>query len=611
MPKYGNNSGTIISLMFFCKILLITYLLKLSEVLASRPNIVLFMADDLPADLIPPSLPKSTPLYDLFAEFNTNFIEKSTTFNGYTVHPVCGPSRYSILFGRTTLKGQIDRFFEEPRESDPLQKSIFRFAKEQDYITKVIGKIFHDANPLEFTEDLGTKNDTTNNLLIMPEGANGECKSRMLYCILATKKSRDYKIANAAISWIQSYLNTEQKNPFFLGVGFHRPHIPFTTDIKTLTRIRKALKNTPITSRLNFFYKNKYDFAKNEAISYWHNNTISNFLPLEMDPDMFDAERLEKSDYFYAAIKPGESKINKKGKTINQLGPGKYGGIMSAYKNKAFITNLETYVRASTLTMIDQFMRVFNFIEKEGLLYNTYIIFQSDHGQNFFTRDLFTKNSPDERTLRVPLIIYDPLKKLPAGYHLEKPISTINIAKTICEIIGSNCKDQSSIDLDGSSIFQLIKTPTQSREYVLTFYPRCQPKNTIQDDPCTYFQSNNGSTALIRMLIVVHWLNNKGIQEVYATSCNYEVNYSHFGPTSTSPDAKYMQLYRSEDAYWHKDYKRTMVKDVCTEIYHYRYEIDSIMQNLLFSTDKLAQQERDLVKEYISSEISKQQKLKI
>jgi arylsulfatase A-like enzyme len=171
----------------------------------------------------------------------------------YCQYPVCNPSRTSFLTGkRPDTTGILDNgtVFRARLLDVVTLPQLFR---QNGYFTAGLGKIFHlglDASgkPAPF-QDAKSWIDCRN-FEATPTGQRGEGRSltggqvawcRWLAADGSDEDQPDGQIAAEAVRLIE----TDRKEPFFLGVGFHKPHDPFHAprkyfDLYPLDQIRLA-----------------------------------------------------------------------------------------------------------------------------------------------------------------------------------------------------------------------------------------------------------------------------------------------------------------------------------------------------------------------------------
>lgn len=145
--------------------------------------------------------------------------------NAHCQAPICTPSRSSLLSGK--LPSTTGLYFLEPfyHQAETLRETVSlpQYFRSHGYYSIGVGKIFHQGDsPGAFDEYGGTFGSY---------GPNP--KQKISYPIghpnwdwgiypEADSLMPDYKIAN----WAVQQLGRKYDKPFFLAVGFYRPHVP-------------------------------------------------------------------------------------------------------------------------------------------------------------------------------------------------------------------------------------------------------------------------------------------------------------------------------------------------------------------------------------------------
>ena len=197
----------------------------------SRKNVLFIVADDMRPDLgcYAESHPgfnspeMSTPNIDAFAATSILF-EKA-----YVQQALCSPSRTSFLTSRrpdTTRVMDISTYF---RESGGNFKTLPQFFKESGYNSVGMGKIFHsgaasggDNDGYSWSDDWAYYN-----------GLNSyRGYENTSYAVgeedIIENPLQDTLIAHKAISDLSTLASeAESGKPFFLAVGFRKPHLPW------------------------------------------------------------------------------------------------------------------------------------------------------------------------------------------------------------------------------------------------------------------------------------------------------------------------------------------------------------------------------------------------
>ncbi len=198
----------------------------------ARPNIVLFLADDLGyGDLGCYGHPTiQTPNLDAFAKQGVRLTQC------YAACPVCSPSRSALLTGRTPYRNGVYTWIQAGSEVHLRTSEITlpKLLKEKGYSTCHVGKWhlngkFNDPSqpqPSDHGYDwwLATQNNAApshknpNNFV-----RNGKPVGKM-------EGYSSLLVVDEAIRWLKDQRNPSQ--PFFLAVWTHEPHLPIESDPK-------------------------------------------------------------------------------------------------------------------------------------------------------------------------------------------------------------------------------------------------------------------------------------------------------------------------------------------------------------------------------------------
>ena len=326
-------------------------------------NVLFIIADDLTATAVS-SYENGlcqTPNIDGLAA------ESVVYSKAYAQYPVCGPSRASIMSGyypnATTTFGYVSG-----RENiGPDRETLPQLFKNNGYYTARVSKIYHmgvpidiengtdgEDDPASWTEKFNSKGPEwkAKGFAELVQGnpkGNIERKGGNVMTIVQAEggdlEHSDGRTAQKASELIRKHKN----KPFFLAVGFVRPHVPFV-----------APKS----------YFDPYPFAKI-------------VLPKKMDNDWDD---IPKRGINYVTSVNGQMSLEQQQKAI------------AAYY-------------ASVSYMDVQVGKVLQTLKEEGLEENTIVVFTSDHGFHLGEHDFWMKVSLHEESVKVPMMIKVPGKK--------------------------------------------------------------------------------------------------------------------------------------------------------------------------------------------------------
>jgi iduronate 2-sulfatase len=171
----------------------------------------------------------------------------------YCQYPFCNPSRASLLTGLRPDTTQVLDNTVNFRKHLPEVVTLPQLFRQHGYFTASLGKIFHRGLTME--EVRGEMDDTkswdvTRYFQTTPLGNKGEGRNltgghlswcRWLAAAGSDEDQPDGQIAAAAVR----LLETHRDQPFFLGVGFHKPHDPFIApkryfDLYPLAKLKLA-----------------------------------------------------------------------------------------------------------------------------------------------------------------------------------------------------------------------------------------------------------------------------------------------------------------------------------------------------------------------------------
>jgi len=342
---------------------LIALALKTSAQNEKRPNVLFIISDDLTATSISAygNSACSTPNIDRLATEGVRYAR------AYCQYPVCGPSRASFMFGYYPSATKTYGYVSGRQNVGPDRKSWAQLFKEKGYYTARVSKIFHMGtkdwiNGTNGTDDEVSWTERFNSS--DPEwNAEGEGElvqknpygleppkqgNNLMSIVKAEGNDLDYcdgKTAQKASELIRKH----KGKPFFLAVGFIRPHVPFV--------VPKA-----------YFEPYPYRLM---------------VLPPKVEGDWDD---IPASGINYVT-------------SVN--------GMMSEEQEKKAIT---AYY-ASVSYMDAQLGKILRTLKEEGLEDNTIVIFTSDNGYHLGEHRFWMKVSLHEESARVPLIIKVPGKK--------------------------------------------------------------------------------------------------------------------------------------------------------------------------------------------------------
>lgn len=373
---------------------------------AERMNVLFIAADDLNCSLgCYGNEDVSSPHLDRLAAEGTLFRK------AYCQQAVCNPSRASLMTGLRPDTIKVWDLRTDFRTTVPNAITLPQHFKNNGYFTRCIGKMFHNMGDLDDEPswsvpsmlNAGRHSDT---YALLPAGAKpGSKHGAFERGDLPDETYRDGKIAELA----SQQLREMGDQPFFLAVGFWRPHLPFLAPQK---------------------YWDRYD---RDAL-----NLPERFAPPSQVPDVALHDSRELKGY-------GPDPLNMSDEERRELWHGYYAGI--------------SY-------MDEQVGKLLKTLDETGLRKNTIVVFWSDHGFHLGQHSLWCKTSCFELDARVPLLISVP--ELPIGQQTDSIAELIDLYPTL-----ANLCELPDPEVQGKSLVPVLRDASaEVKEFAITQHPR-------------------------------------------------------------------------------------------------------------------------------------------
>jgi arylsulfatase A-like enzyme len=162
-----------------------------------------------------------TPNYDRLSRMGTSFTR------AYCASPVCNPSRTALMSGLRPSTSSVYENNVDFRPIIPPAKMLTTAFREAGYHVHGAGKIYHEAyrRREEWDDYLEKERGDPRPAADRSEGVGG-IKFAPLDC--RDDELSDWGIADYGIASLQR----KHDKPFFLAVGFHKPHMPWNVPRK-------------------------------------------------------------------------------------------------------------------------------------------------------------------------------------------------------------------------------------------------------------------------------------------------------------------------------------------------------------------------------------------
>ncbi|KAL6423025.1 hypothetical protein ACFW04_010480 [Cataglyphis niger] len=206
--------------------------ITLIHIAATRPNFLLIIVDDLRTALgCYGDINAYTPYIDALAKDSIIFTE------AFAQQALCAPSRNSFLTSKRPDTLQLYDFYSYWREKVGNYTTLPEHLKNNGYTTMSIGKVFHpgissngsDDNPYSWTEKpFHPYTDRYKNAPVCKTSPQSEAATNIVCPVrvsaMPNKTLPDIETLREARKFIHEHKGDD--NPFFLAVGFQKPHIP-------------------------------------------------------------------------------------------------------------------------------------------------------------------------------------------------------------------------------------------------------------------------------------------------------------------------------------------------------------------------------------------------
>ncbi len=415
---------------------------------AAQPNVLLIAVDDL-NDWIgcmgghPQAL---TPNIDRLARRGVLFS------NAHCQSPVCNPSRASLMSGLYPESSGIYFLAPPPAESPEMIKQTFmpqRFQNEGYYVSGA-GKLFHNGEQQNETY-IPNYGGQFGGFGPLPSGKISPFPGHPLWDWGAYPERDDQMPDFKVAGWAEEQLKQKHDQPFWLGVGFYRPHVP--------------------------------QYAPPKWFDLYPQETLQ--LPKVMENDLDD-------------ISPYAINLTR----LEHVSPT-WEWVQANDQWKPLV---QSYL--ACVSFVDhQVGRVLDALDASPQADNTIVVFYSDHGFHLGEKEHFAKRTIWRDGAGVPLIIAAP--GIAGGKICDKPVQLLDIYPTLLELTGLDADPK----LEGHSLKPLLHNPNADWPHVAR--SSFGPGNTaIISEQYRYIHYSDGSEELYDRKKDPHeWQNLAGLSE--------------------------------------------------------------------------------------------------
>lgn len=347
----------------------------------SRPNVLFIISDDLNTSLgCYGHSQVQSPNIDRLAASGVRF-ERA-----YCQYPLCGPSRNSMLTGLYPNSSGILSNSQIFRQTIPSHLSMSQAFRREGYFAARIGKLYHYNVPKSVGTN-GHDDPGSWELELNPAGCDRLLEEPDIFSLrknsfggtlswYASPRGdllhTDGMLATDA-EWVLERCAKDQSRPFFLAVGFYRPHTPYVAPKPYFKKYVQA--EMPLVQGVAEDIK---DLPKHALGSHKKEHDL-----------LTDDLRQQAIQAYFASI---------------------------------------TFMDAQVGRILDK-------LKELGLAENTIVVFTSDHGYHLGEHGLWQKMSLFEESARVPLIISAPGQSQ-KGRTAASPVGLIDLYPTLTSLCG-------------------------------------------------------------------------------------------------------------------------------------------------------------------------------
>ena len=425
----------------FLSFLTLSALVQAAFAADARPNVLFIAVDDLRPELgcYGKSQIKS-PNIDRLAKGGMVFEQ------AYCMVPTCGASRASLLTGIRPARHRFINYLAWAEKDAPGITTLNTQFKQNGYYTVSLGKVFHHptdnaqgwSEPAWRPKGIPWYRRPENQKLHEERQQQGQRSRGPAWeaADVADNAYADGVLADRAIADLGRLESKEQ--PFFLAVGFFKPHLPFIAPQK-----------------------------------YW---------------DLYDHDAIHLPETYHAPKNAPKESLHNSGELRAYAGIPAKGPVSDETARNL----IHAYYACVSYTDA-QIGKLLDELDRLGIAENTIVVLWGDHGWNLGEHMLWCKHCCYETSMHAPLIVKAP--GIQGGRTTKGLTEFIDIYPSLCELAGLPLPQH----LEGQSFVPLLKNP--DKQWKAAAVGRFQNGDTIRTERFRFTEySNPKGNPLARML---------------------------------------------------------------------------------------------------------------
>ncbi|MFT5326733.1 MAG: iduronate 2-sulfatase, partial [Planctomycetaceae bacterium] len=367
----------------------------------------------------------------------------------YCMVPTCGASRASLMTGIRPTRNRFVSYQTIAQNDAPGITTMNTQFKKNGYFTASLGKVFHNATdnakgwsePVWRTKGIPWYQQSENHELHEKRQKQGSRKRGPVWesADVPDNAYADGVIAERAIVDLRRLKDREE--PFFLAVGFLKPHLPFIAPKK-----------------------------------YW---------------DLYDHEKIQVPDNYRVPKDAPKESIHSSGEMRAYAGIPSKGPV-----SEETARNLIHGYYACVSYADAQIGKLLDELDRLNISNNTIVVLWGDHGWNLGEHTLWCKHSCYETSMQIPLVVRAP--GINGGQRRSHLVETIDLYPTLCELTGTSLP----MHLEGRSLAELMRSP--SADWKDAAVGRFQNGDTIRTDSFRFTEYTDKKGKLVSRMLYDH-----------------------------------------------------------------------------------------------------------